>query len=113
MANQTARALRKRMTPQEVKLWVQLRATKGPGYHFRRQAPIDQIIVDFVCFKQRLIIEVDGGQHGRYCQQANDAKRDAYLSAAGFRVLRVWNIDVDRNLIGVCDTILAAMQPSS
>ena len=101
------------MTPQEVKLWVQLRATKGPGYHFRRQAPIDQFIVDFVCFKQRLIIEVDGGQHGRYYQQANDAKRDAYLPAAGFRVLRVWNIDVDRNLIGVCDTILAAMQPSS
>jgi very-short-patch-repair endonuclease len=86
LANQTARALRKRMTPQEVKLWVQLRAMKGPGYHFRRQAPIDQFIVDFVCFKQRLIIEVDGGQHGRYYQQANDAKRDAYLSAAGFRV---------------------------
>src|SRR5579864_3621240 len=77
MANQTARSLRKRMTPQEVKLWVKLRAMKALGYHFRRQAPIDSFIVDFVCFKQRLVIEVDGGQHGRYYNQIKDAARDA------------------------------------
>jgi very-short-patch-repair endonuclease len=111
MANQTARALRKRMTPHEVKLWVKLRGMKSLGYHFRRQAPIDQFIVDFVCFKQRLVVEVDGGQHGRHNHQVKDAERDAYLSAAGFRVLRVWNNEVDRNLIGVCDTILGAMRP--
>ena len=112
MANQTARALRKRMTPQEVKLWVKLRAMKERGYHFRRQAPIDSFIVDFVCFKQRLVIEVDGGQHGRHYHQIKDAERDEYLAAAGFRVMRVWNIDVDRNLIGVCDTILGAVEAS-
>jgi very-short-patch-repair endonuclease len=112
MANETARALRKRMTPQEVKLWVKLRAMKALGYHFRRQAPIDGFIVDFVCFKQRLVIEVDGGQHGRPSHQARDAARDAHLAAAGFRVIRVWNIEVDRNLIGVCDGILDAMRAS-
>jgi very-short-patch-repair endonuclease len=64
MANETARALRKRMTPQEVKLWVRLREHKPLSFHFRRQAPIDHTIVDFASFGSRLIIEVDGGQHG-------------------------------------------------
>ncbi len=111
MANQTARALRKRMTPQEVKLWVRLRGMKALGYHFRRQAPIDDFIVDFVCFKERLVIEVDGGQHGRHYHQLKDAERDAHLSAAGLRVMRIWNNDVDRNIIAVCDWILGAMRP--
>jgi very-short-patch-repair endonuclease len=64
MANETARALRKRMTPQEVKLWVKLRELKPLGFRFRRQAPIDRFIVDFVSFGSRLIVEADGGQHG-------------------------------------------------
>src|SRR3954465_973228 len=63
MANEIARALRKRMTPQEVKLWVHLRSWRTRGFHFRRQAPRDDFIVDFVCLKHRLIVEVDGGQH--------------------------------------------------
>ena len=50
--------------------------------------------------------------NGRHYHQIKDAERDEYLAAAGFRVMRVWNIDVDRNLIGVCDTILGAMQAS-
>ena len=64
MANETARALRKRMTPQEVKLWVKPRELKALGFHFRRQAPIGHFIVDFVSFGSRLIVEADGGQHG-------------------------------------------------
>jgi very-short-patch-repair endonuclease len=35
LANENARALRKRLTPQEVKLWVKLRELKPLGYHFR------------------------------------------------------------------------------
>src|SRR5205823_11577165 len=36
-----ARSLRKRMTPEEVKLWVRLREWRqSRGYHFRRQAPV-------------------------------------------------------------------------
>jgi very-short-patch-repair endonuclease len=61
MANEIARSLRKRMTPQEVKLWVHLRSWRKRGFHFRRQSPRDDFIVDFVCLKQRLVIEVDGG----------------------------------------------------
>jgi very-short-patch-repair endonuclease len=61
MANELARQLRKTMTPQEVKLWVHLRKWRSRGFHFRRQAPRGGYIVDFVCLRERLVIEVDGG----------------------------------------------------
>ena len=64
VANEFARALRKRLTPQEVRLWMKLRELKALGFNFRRQAPIGPYIVDFVCFRCRLVIEADGGQHG-------------------------------------------------
>ena len=60
MANERARWLRKHLTPQEVRLWVQLRYLKQYGYHFRRQAPIGPYIVDFAEKRRRMIIEVDG-----------------------------------------------------
>ena len=51
------------MTPQEVKLWVHLCSWRERGFHFRRQSPRDGLIVDFVCLKQKLVVDVDGGQH--------------------------------------------------
>ncbi len=57
MANEIARTLRKRLTPQEVKLWVKLRELKTLGFHFRRQAPVGRYIVDFVSFRSQLVIE--------------------------------------------------------
>jgi very-short-patch-repair endonuclease len=63
MANQIARRLRKMLTPQEVKMWNHLRAWRDQGFHFRRQAPRHGFIVDFVCLKYRLVVEIDGGQH--------------------------------------------------
>jgi very-short-patch-repair endonuclease len=64
VANPNARALRKRLTPQEVKLWVKLRELKPLGFHFRWQAPVGRYIVDFVSFGDRVVVEIDGGQHG-------------------------------------------------
>ena len=64
MANEVARSLRKHMTPQEIKLWCQLRYLNQQGFHFRRQAPLGNFIVDFLERKRRLVIEVDGSQHG-------------------------------------------------
>jgi very-short-patch-repair endonuclease len=110
MANAIARRLRKQLTPQEVKLWVQLRGMRPLGYHFRRQAPIERYIVDFVCFSRRLVIEVDGSQHGYAQGFERDMRRDAFLSAQGLHVLRFWNSDIDRNLDGVMDTIIAALK---
>ena len=98
------------MTPQETKLWVHLRQWRQRGYHFRRQSPRQGYVVDFVCLKRKLVVEVDGGQHGRHGQAIRDLKRDAILcEREGFRVLRVWNNEIDRNLRGVLDTILAVL----
>ena len=110
MANEIARALRKRMTPQEVKLWVKLRELKALGFHFSRQAPIDHFIVDFVSFGSRLVIEVDGGQHGMPEGLRSDEMRDEFLRSRGFRVLRFSNSDIDANLTGVMESVLSALR---
>lgn len=99
-----ARALRKTMTPQEVKLWVQLRKLRPEGFHFRRQAPVDGYILDF---KHRMIVEIDGSQHADEAGLRHDGHRDAHFAANGFRTLRFWNPKVDANLHGVVETILA------
>jgi very-short-patch-repair endonuclease len=106
MANERARHLRKRLTPQEVKLWVRLRELRALGFHFRRQSPLGSYIVDFECRKARLVVEVDGGQHNLDSGLRADAKRDTDLQHDGYRVLRFWNHDVDRNLDGVVSKIL-------
>ncbi|MGQ0533722.1 MAG: endonuclease domain-containing protein, partial [Caulobacteraceae bacterium] len=76
MANEIARTLRKTMTPQEVKLWAHLRGLHSEGWKFRRQVPLRGVIVDFACFKARLIIEVDGSQHGIGDHVRRDYERD-------------------------------------
>ena len=111
MADERARRLRKSMTPQEVKLRVHLRELRKVGFHFRRQAPRQGYILDFVCLRRRLIVELDGSGHGYHGQAVHDAERDSRLTEhGGFTVLRFWNSDVDRNLQGVLDSILAALQ---
>ena len=71
------------------------------GFKFRRQQPIDKYIVDFVCFENRVIIEVDGGQHSA----EKDIERDSYLKRHGFKVLRFWNNEVLTNISGVLEVI--------
>jgi very-short-patch-repair endonuclease len=113
MANSRARQLRKIMTPQEVKLWVHLRSWKSRGYHFRRQAPRDDYILDFVCLREKVIVEVDGGQHNFGPQEIRDRDRDIHFVKEGFKILRFWNNDIDKNLTGVLETIDRALQNSS
>jgi very-short-patch-repair endonuclease len=60
-----ARALRHRQTEPEKKLWWHLRhRVRVEGTHFRRQVPIGSYVADFCCLKAKLIVEVDGNQHG-------------------------------------------------
>ncbi len=87
----TGKALRKRLTDAEQLLWNYLRMKQIEGLKFRRQQPIGNYIVDFVCFENRIIIEVDGGQHA---ENNKDRERDLYLQRNGFRVLRFWNNEV-------------------
>jgi len=61
--NLTARKLRKRLTDAKKKLWRHIRKRKLMGFKFRRKAPIGKYIVNFVGFEQRLLIELNGGQH--------------------------------------------------
>jgi very-short-patch-repair endonuclease len=101
-----AKRLRRGMTEAERKLWSALRNSRLAGAKFRRQQPIGPFIADFVCFEQRLIIEADGSQH---CDSARDCRRDAYLQAQGFRVLRFWNNHILCNLQGVTEVMTAAL----
>ena len=97
------------MTPQEVKLWVKLRELRPLGFHFRRQAPIGRYIVDFASFGSRIVVEIDGGQHGLPKGAQVDRERDAFVRSQGFQVLRYWNSDVDQNLEGVMESILSTL----
>jgi very-short-patch-repair endonuclease len=107
MSIEIARRLRKSMTDAERVLWRWLRSRRIDGWTFRRQEPIDAYIVDFVCFKARLVIEVDGGQHS---ESQADGKRDAYLRSGGFRVLRFWSNEVLSNPEGVQRAIVDALE---
>jgi very-short-patch-repair endonuclease len=78
---------------------------RGQGFHFRRQAPRDGYILDFVCLRKNLIIEVDGGQHGMTTHVPADRERDAHFEQRGFKILQFWNSDIDENLDGVLETI--------
>jgi len=98
-----ARALRTSSTDVENLLWRQLRRKQFAGLKFRRQQPIDNYIVDFVCFEKRVVIEVDGGRHAS--ERDEDAKRDEYLIRNGFKVLRFWNNEVLQNMDGVLEVI--------
>jgi very-short-patch-repair endonuclease len=105
MANNRARQLRSNSTDAERKLWWHLRPLKRAGFHFRRQVPIDHLIVDFVCYSARVVIEVDGGQHTLPAGLNSDRLRDDHLRQNNFRVLRFWNNDVLGNIDGVMEII--------
>lgn len=102
-----ARELRKNLTDAEQYLWMLLRR-KQLGERFRRQHAIGHYIADFACLEKRLVIELDGGQHT--IQVAYDAKREAFIKAAGFRILRFWNHEVFENTQGVLESIWEALQ---
>ena len=101
-----AKYLRHRMTESETRLWRHLRAHRLNGEKFRRQQPIGSYVVDFVHFGARLIVEADGGHHN---DAPRDERRDAWLRAQGFKVLRFWNNEIMNNLEGVLVSIMAAV----
>jgi very-short-patch-repair endonuclease len=104
-----ARALRRDMTDAERIIWYSVRAHRLQGASFRRQTPIGPYVVDFMCHAAKLIIEVDGGQHFESENMVRDARRDAYLAAQGYRVLRFNNLEVMTNKSGVLETIASAL----
>ena len=100
-----ARSLRKDMTDAERKLWRCLRGGQLDGFRFRRQHPIPPYVVDFCCVEKKLIIELDGSQHG----EATDAGRTRFLESQGWRVLRFWDNDALAQTEAVVDAIWNAV----
>src|SRR5262249_10564105 len=94
----TAKRLRETLTAAEALLWRRLRRFPVAGTHFRRQVPIGPYVADFACMAARLIIEVDGSQHGRDDLLKRDEARTRWLEAEGYRVLRFWNNDLTNNM---------------
>lgn len=86
-----ARQLRRDATDAERALWLALREN-FPAARFRRQVPIGPYFADFLSFREKLVIEVDGGQHDQRAEY--DAARTRFIEAQGYRVIRFWNSDV-------------------
>ena len=102
------RTLRTRSTDCERELWRHLRNRGLGGHKFRRQFPIAGYVVDFVCLGRRLIIELDGGQHGE--QSAYDDHRTEILNKNGYRVIRFWNNDLLERRDDVLSEILRHLE---
>ena len=107
MKTASARNLRNNPTEAERALWRHIRLRQMDGRKFRRQQPMGRYIVDFVCLEEKVIIEIDGGQHAG--QATSDADRTGWLEARGFRVLRFWNHEVLGNIEGVKEAIRSAL----
>jgi len=105
-----SRRLRSSATDAETRLWGQLWRIPIKGTHFRRQVPIGRYFADFACHQIRLIIELDGSQHGEDHARRYDSERSAFLESQGYQVIRFWNAEVSDELDAVLDTIFAIVQ---
>jgi len=86
--------LRKSMTPAEYVLWERLRNKQVNGYRFRRQHPLSEFIVDFFCYNDMLVIEIDGDVHNDTHQKERDTERTRLLNRLGIREIRFKNEEV-------------------
>jgi very-short-patch-repair endonuclease len=107
---QRARRLRREPTSAEQRFWRFVRRRLAlAGSHVRRRAVVDCYVVDFCCFRARLVIEIDGATHSTPREQAHDRRRQAALEQAGYHVLRFTNAEVFDSIDAVMDTVHAAI----
>ena len=100
-----AREMRNNPTEPEKRLWRYLSNSQLAGHKFRRQAVIENSIVDFFCPQKRQIVEVDGDTH----HTDSDIKRDKRLLACGYQTIRFSNKDVTNNMDGVLTALLGTL----
>ncbi|KTD57212.1 endonuclease domain-containing protein [Legionella shakespearei] len=105
---QRAKLLRQNTTDAEQHLWFYLRAHRLQGYKFKRQVPIGNYIIDFICTQRKLIVELDGGQH--ILNKEYDEERTSYLNSLGYIVLRFWNDEVLLNIENVLESIFMSLE---
>ncbi len=101
-----AKKMRREATKSESGMWRLLRDRRLSQFKFRRQVPFQAFILDFVCFEQQLVIEIDGSQH---FSSERDRWRDRLSATEGFRVLRYWNNDVLQRRSAVLEDILTKL----
>jgi len=100
------RALRKKQTDAEQKLWSVLRNRQLHGVKFRRQFAVGSFILDIYSPEHRVCIEADGGSHYSQAGVRQDELRKMALEKIGIRVLRfISNEDILNNMGGVCEVI--------
>ena len=104
VTKENAKTNRSNMTDGESLLWHYLRQEQL-GVRFRRQHVIGDYIVDFICLKQKLIIEIDGGYHNDIVQQQEDRIRQNWLESMDYKVIRFTNEEVFYNIETVISTI--------
>jgi len=69
--------------------------------------PIGSYVADFACHRAKIIVELDGSQHGEDDHLKYDSQRTAFLESRGYRVLRFWNGEVLAEPQTIADFILA------
>jgi|CXWL01.1.fsa_nt_gi very-short-patch-repair endonuclease len=87
-----ARELRRTQTPAEEALWRLLRNRGLARLKFRRQVPVGRFVVDFLCPRMRLVVEVDGEIHR--AAEGRDEARTRELESLGYSVIRFSNDQV-------------------
>jgi very-short-patch-repair endonuclease len=81
-----------------------LRNRQAGGFKFRRQHPIERLIVDLTCAACRLVIEIDGDSHAD--QVEYDRARTEWLEERSYHVIRFNNRDVYQRIDVVLEAIL-------
>ena len=105
-----ARELRRDMSNTERRVWFRLRRRSVGGHKFRPQVPIGPHFADFACVKARLVIEIDSEFHE---DPARDQRKTDYLEARGWRVLRVFASQTDRDLGDLIEMIGVTLEECS
>jgi len=93
----------------EALVWSRLRGRQIDGWKFRRQHPIGPYVVDFYCPAARLVVEIDGPGHDHPAQWAYDERRDAWLEAQGYGVVRINAEDISDDLGQALDGVFGAL----
>ncbi|MQW68010.1 DUF559 domain-containing protein [Sinorhizobium medicae] len=102
-----ARRLRQADNDAEALLWSELRGRRLNGFKFVRQLPLGPYFADFGCRDERLVVEVDGSQHAN---RSGDIRRDEYMVATGWSVVRFWNMQIFNDRPSVLETIVAILE---
>lgn len=104
-----AQQMRNKPTETEALLWDVLSNKKLDGFKFRRQHIIGDFIVDFICLKTNLIIEIDGLIHQLPKNKTSDKERTEWLKEEGYKVIRFSNKEVLSNLDMVLQKVKEAL----